>query len=229
MTDQKPTTEAPKVVPTPAAQAPAPKKGMSRGGKIALGIIGGCLILLLVGGVVAFVLVKRAAKKVSQEIEKGIQETDMQQWQKEWKGLSEKLGEGLEETEKATEEKGKVEDTLSDSVVAITLNTVKKMDAIKTTKPREGYEFVDVNVTLKNETDEDIVIYASDFMLRDSRYTEYNQATLEEGDLATPIESAQNLPAGKQIKGDMVFEVKTGVGALQLIYNGQKKLTFDIE
>jgi hypothetical protein len=229
MTDQKPKTEVPKVAPTPAAQAPLPKKGMSRGGKIALGIIGGCLILLLIGGIVAFVLVKKAAKKVSQEIEKGLEQTDMQQWQKEWQGVSEKLGETFEETEKATEEKGKVGSTLSDNIVAITLSNVKKMDAIKETRPKEGYEFVDINVTLKNETEENITVYATDFILRDLRFTEYNQATLEEGDLSTPIKNIQDIPKGEKISGDIVFEVKKGVGALQLIYNGQKKLIFDIE
>jgi len=229
MTDQKPKTEAPKAAPTPTTPTTPPKKGMSRGGKIALGIIGGCLILLLIGGIVAFILVKKAAKKVSQEIEKGLEQTDMQQWQKEWQAISEKLGETLEETEKATEEKGKVGSTLSDKIVAITLNNVKKMDVIKETKPKEGYEFVDINIMLKNETDEDITVYATDFILRDLRFTEYNQATLEEDDLSTPIKNIQNIPKGEKISGDIVFEVKKGVGALQLIYNGQKKLIFNIE
>lgn len=231
MIDQKPQEapkEAPKVTPTPPA-APAPKKGLSRGGKIALGIIGGCLIILLIGGVLAFVLIKKAAKKVSQEIEKGLQQEDMQQWQKEWQGISEKLEKGLEEVEKVAEEKGKVGSTLSDGLVTITLNAAKRIDAIKSTKPREGYEFVDVNITLKNETDEDITIYTNDFILKDLRFTEYNLAMLEEGDLATPIANIQNIPAGKQIKGDIAFEVKKDVGALQLVYNGQKRLIFDIE
>jgi hypothetical protein len=229
MANQKP-QETPKAAPAPAAQPPASKKGMSRGGKIALGIIGGCLVLLLVGGVVAYFLVKRAAKKVSQEIEKGIEQTDVQDWQKEWQSFSEKLEEGLEEAEKATgEQKGKTGSTLTDGVVAVTLNSTKKADAIKETKPQDGYEFVDVNVTLENKSKSDIVVYTTDFLLRDSRFTEYNQASLEEGDLSNPIESVQNIPTGKQVLGDMVFEVKKDVGALQLIYNGEKKLVFDIE
>jgi flagellar basal body-associated protein FliL len=50
-------------------QPAAPKKGTS-GLKIFLGIVGGCLVLLIIVGVVGWFLVKKAAEKAKEEFEK---------------------------------------------------------------------------------------------------------------------------------------------------------------
>lgn len=67
-TTQTPSQTAPQ-------QAAAPKKGGS-GLKIFLGILGGCLVVLIIVGIVGWFLVKKAAKKAGEEFEKASQELE---------------------------------------------------------------------------------------------------------------------------------------------------------
>lgn len=61
--------------PQAAAQPEAPKKG-GKGLKIFLGILGGCVVILIIVGVVGWFLVKNAAKKAGQEWEKALNEIE---------------------------------------------------------------------------------------------------------------------------------------------------------
>ncbi|MEW6407689.1 MAG: hypothetical protein AB1465_03290 [Patescibacteria group bacterium] len=71
-TPTQPTGQAPQAPQT--SQAPAPKKGS--GLKIFLGILGGCLVVLIIVGIVGWILVKKAAKKAGEEFEKASKELE---------------------------------------------------------------------------------------------------------------------------------------------------------
>lgn len=57
-----------------APQAAEPKKG--KGLKIFLGILGGCVVILIILGVVGYFMVKRAAKKAGEEWGKALNELE---------------------------------------------------------------------------------------------------------------------------------------------------------
>lgn len=71
-TTQTTQTPTPQASPQAAPQTPAPKKG--KGLKIFLGILGGCLVVLIIAGIVGWIMVKKAAKKAGQELEKASKE-----------------------------------------------------------------------------------------------------------------------------------------------------------
>lgn len=59
----------------PPTPAPAPEK-KGKGLKIFLGILGGCLVILIILGIVGYFMVKRAAKKAGVEFEKALNEIE---------------------------------------------------------------------------------------------------------------------------------------------------------
>jgi hypothetical protein len=222
--------EAPKAAPAPKEAAAPTKKGMSTGAKVGIGIGIGCLVILIAGAVIGYVLVKRAAKRVETELEKAKPLEKLEQelanlpQPEEFEELTE---EGVEE--EVEEVSGKIGDTLSDGKVSVTVNSVKHLDKIKAEEPYEGNEYIDANVTLKNETKEETTVFTSNFTIRDSRFNKYYIAFLEEGTLENPISSWQYIPEGEKITGNIVFEVKKGVEGLELVYKGEKELKFKLE
>jgi len=74
MTNETQTAQIPQSSPQ-APQAPAPKKG-GKGLKIFLGILGGCVVILIILGVVGYFMVKKAAKKAGDEWNKALNELE---------------------------------------------------------------------------------------------------------------------------------------------------------
>lgn len=198
-----------------------PKRVMPKSRKIALSIIGGCLVLLIIGGVTAFFLVRKTAKKVSEEIERSLKET--QGWRKEWTEIAKEIEKDIES------ERGQIGSTLTDGYVAITLNSVKELTKVDKIKPAKENRFINVNVTLENKTDDDIMVYSSFFVISDAKSNEYGQVYLVKKNLEHLIKDSQNIPAEGKISGDIIFEVKKEAKELKLIYKGERKLTFDLE
>lgn len=60
---------------TPPTPPQAPKKG-GKGLKIFLGILGGCVVILIIVGIVGWFMVKRAAKKAGDEWGKALNELE---------------------------------------------------------------------------------------------------------------------------------------------------------
>ena len=205
------------------------KKGLSKGGKIIFGFISGCFVILIIMGVIAYLFLRSASERAGEEIERAMENTETSEWQEQWQEFSSQLEEEIEGISQDLEEKrGVVGDVLSDGSVSITLNSENKEDQIGSAAPREGYDFIIFDLDLLNQTNEEIIFYSSELHLRDSVYTEYNQAALGEESGYELLRTMQNVLPGKIISGKIVFEVKNDARNLELIYIGEKKLIFEI-
>lgn len=80
------------------SRTPAPKKGKSL--KIFLGILGGCVVILIIVGIVGWILVKKAAKKAGEEFKKVSKE--LEQSFNELEKTNPSLNEQLKNLEDAT-------------------------------------------------------------------------------------------------------------------------------
>lgn len=222
----------PKTSPAPPPPVtPPPQKGMSTGGKVAIGFGISCLVLILVGAVVGYILYKQAAKKVKEELNNfapsKLEESlsnlpSVEEFDKTIKEIE-------EEASKSTEKTGQLNEALSDGEVEITVNSVGHLGSIGTNMPvTEGNEYVRINVKLKNETQKEITVFTSNFTLRDSNFDKYYVAYLEEGSLENLISAWQYIPADKEITGNIVFEAKKDITNLEVVYDGQAQLQFEL-
>ena len=205
------------------------RKALSKGSKIVFGFISGCFVILIATGVIAYLFLRSASERAGEEIEKAMENTETSQWQEQWQEFSSQLEEEFEGIGQDLEEKrGAVGDVLSDGSVSVTINSAEKEDKIGSAAPREGYNFIVVDLDLLNQTNEEIIFYSSELYMRDSVYTEYDQAALEEDSGYELLRTMQNILPGKTIGGKVVFEVKDDAENLELIYLGEKKLIFEI-
>lgn len=92
---------------TSAASAPTPKPRKGSGLKILLGILGGCVVILIIIGIVGWILVKKAAKKAGEEFEKASKE--LEQSVNGLEKVSPSLNQQLENLENATSTPSKEE------------------------------------------------------------------------------------------------------------------------
>lgn len=217
--------------PTDSASAVPPKKKKKKknGRKAAYGIIGGCTVILIVAGVIAYFALRSISERASEELESALENADNSEWQQVWKDFTTQMEEEMGEAERDIEEvEGGVGDNLSDGKISISLNSERKEDRIGSMPAREGYEFVILNVDLTNQADEEIIFYTSDFHLRDSIFTEYGQVVPSDDSGLDLFKTMQNILPGKKTGGDIVFEVKREATGLELIYIGDKKIIFEI-
>lgn len=183
------------------------------------------LVVLVVLGIVSYILIRRAGSN----IEKRLQDIEDSDVGKNWQTISEEVEQEIKEGDEAMEEeRGMVTDVLSDGEVAIALDLVDRKEEIGEDRARDGYEFVILDLSLKNQKYEDMVLYSSKFILRDKIYTEYRTVVLEEEGINLMGET-QDIKARETLEGSIIYEVKKDVGMLEFIYMGEKKLVFEIE
>ena len=214
---------------TSSASSPVPpkKKGMSTGGKVALGLGIGCLVVILVGAIVGYFIYKQASKKVKEELN-NFSPAKLEESLSNLANSAEieKIAEELEDSTNPTS--GKLKEPLSDGNVEITVNSFQRSAKIKDSTPAEDYEYIIMNVKLKSKATEVATVFTSNFVLRDNQANEYYIAYIEEGVLEKPISAWQYLSPNQEVSGDVVFEVKKGIKGLQVVYSGQKELQFDL-
>lgn len=103
---------------------------------------------------------------------------------------------------------------LGDNILIV--NSIEKSNGSEWDKPKEGYEFVIVNVTIKNGGSSEISYNPYDFKMQNSKGQITDQAfTII--DTETSLSSG-NLVAGGEVSGTIVFEQPTGDEALVLRY-----------
>ncbi|NQU99948.1 MAG: DUF4352 domain-containing protein [Parcubacteria group bacterium] len=184
------------------------------------------LFLMLILGVGSYIVIKYLANKAGENIEERLGPVSNSDWQDEWQQITEGTKEDTV-NKRLEEERGAERDILSDGEVAISLNLVERHEEIGEEKAREGYEFVVLKLHITNQKYEEILFYNSNFILRDSRYTEYNVANIESDEINV-LKGMQNIPSRDWIEGSIIYEVQKEVGTLEFLYTGEKKLIFEL-
>jgi len=228
-TKPTPPTSPPPITPSPVT--PPNKKGMSTGGKVAIGLGCGCLILLLIGAIIGYFVYKQASKKVKEELN-NYSPQKLEESLTDLSGIDE-FDKTIKEIEdgvsKSTSKTGKMNEALTDGEVEMTVNSTKKLTSIEHNTLADGHEYIVVNMKLKNKTKKEITVFTSSFFLRDGDFNKYYTAYLEEGSLSNLISAWQYIPSDKEITGDIVFEVKKDAVGLGVIYDGEVELQFKLE
>ncbi len=186
------------------------------------------LFLMFALGVGSYILIKYLANKVEDSTEERLSTISNSDWQNEWQKITRGTENDNTENQQLEEENGKEGDILSDGNVSISLSIVEHREEIGKEKPREGYEFLVLRMNIMNQTMEETYFYSTNFILRDSRYTEYNMKTINT-DEYNLIKGVQNIPSEGWIDGQVIYEVQKEVGKLEFLYMGEKKLIFEIE
>lgn len=224
-----PTTSPPS---EPPAGQPPQKKG--KGWKIALGIGGGCLILIIIGAVIGFFLVPRGVQKAGQELnqfneefasELSNLEAEINEMNAEDFGdyTSEEFAEDFNVDVEVDSSKnvlsGGVGDTLQNELLTATINSVEFLPKIGSSTPRDSSDqFLKLNLTLENLSDASLSIIASSFYLNDDQDYEYYPANVSNKDLQNTLE-LRVIQAGQEESGNLAFEVPKNVGQLTLNYD----------
>lgn len=180
--------------------APVAKKS-GKGWKIALGILGGCLVLLIIAAVVGFLLVKKGVKTVENNINEWASEFENANWTLEEESIT------WEDNLNVATESGKVGQTLKNDEFALTVNSIKYQDAIGGYGPFDGYQYMIVNLTYENLSKENTIIYSTDVLVTDAMFNEYYPFLLGAEEVDKPLVNMQNLPAGESLTGNYVFEI----------------------
>lgn len=183
------------------------------------------LFVMLTIGVGSYVLIKYLANKAEENVEEKMGSVSNSEWQSEWK----KIEEAKEEIKgkNIEEERGREGDILSDGEISISLSLVERKGKIGEDVAREGYEFVILRMNIMNQKTEDVYFYGTNFILRDSRYTEYNMKTIDTSEYNL-IKGMQNIPGEGWIDRQAIYEVRENIGNLEFVYMGEKKLIFEI-
>ena len=184
------------------------------------------LFLMLILGVGSYILIKYLANKAEQSVEERLGAVSNSEWQSEWQKITEETKDDIK-NKRLEEERGGESDVLSDGEISIVLNFIERKEEIGEEKAREGYEFVILNLNIRNQKYEEVLFYNSNFILRDSRYTEYNTKSIENDEINL-LKGMQNIPAREGIEGSIIYEVQKEVGVLEFLYTGEKKLVFEI-
>jgi hypothetical protein len=185
------------------------------------------LFLMLILGVGSYVVIKYLANKAKDGIEERLGSVNNSEWQDEWMKITEGTKEDII-NKNLLEERGVEKDILSDGEVTVSLNLVERHEVIGENKAREGYEFIILKLNITNQKYEEILFYNSNFILRDSRYTEYSLANVESDEINL-LKGMQNIPGREWIEGNIIYEVQKEVGTLEFLYMGKKKLVFEIK
>lgn len=181
------------------------------------------LFLMLTLGVGSYILIKYLANQSKQDIN----ETSGTANNSEWLKLTEATKDDIK-SKGLKEERGGESDVLSDGAISIVLNFTERREAIEGDRAREGYEFIILNLNIRNQKYEEAMFYNTNFILRDSRYTEYSTKSVKSDEINL-LKGMQNIPAREGIDGSIIYEVQRGVGVLEFLYMGKKKLVFEIE
>ncbi|MBU1177705.1 DUF4352 domain-containing protein [Patescibacteria group bacterium] len=212
---------------TPTEQPPA-SKGKSKGGKIACSITLGCLVAALISAVLGYYIYQQVQKRAEEKLE-GISFAELEKNLTNFPSTEEldKIAKNAaDDSAKSAQKSGQVGEELSDGEVTITVNSSQRQDKIGDNTPMADYEYIVVNVTLKNELQQEISVFTSNFFLRDGNANQYYEAYLEGDSVEQPIAAWQYLSIGQSIVGNIVFEAKKDVGDLDVMYDGEKVLEF---
>lgn len=183
------------------------------------------LIILLILGIVSYILIRKAGSN----IEKRLQEIEDSGLGKNWQTISEEAERGIKEENKILEEERGVEtDVLSDGEVAIVLDFVSRQQEVGGKSAREGYEFLILNLSIRNQKYEEVTLNSSNFILRDRIYTEYGSVLVDDSEDLNIISGTNNIKARESLNGSMIYEVKKEMSVLEFVYMGDKKLIFEI-
>lgn len=103
---------------------------------------------------------------------------------------------------------------LGDNILIV--NSIEKSNGSEWDKPKDGYEFVIVNVTIKNGGSSEVSYNPYDFKMQNSKGQITDQAfTIIDTDTSL---SSGDLAAGGEVSGTIAFEQPTGDEALVLRY-----------
>lgn len=223
---QKPKGTAPKPKPSkpaePVKPAPAAPKKSGTWWKVLLGILGGCLIIAIIAAIVGYFMLKKGVEKVGEGLENWEESLNEMNWNFDEDSWNEEWDEWLddiEDTGDQEETKGELGDKLENKAVSLQVKSYEFESKLGDLEPYDGYQFAIVNVKYENVADDDISLYLTDVYLTDSRYNEYYATETDQDEVDDLIESIQNIPEGKSVIGNYVFEVEKGSKGLEFIFN----------
>ncbi|MFH2105181.1 MAG: DUF4352 domain-containing protein [Parcubacteria group bacterium] len=237
MPGQKENTASKSTQPAvPSSQAPAaatssqpqPPKKKSKGLKIVLSIAVGCLVAVLIIAILGYYFYSQIKERAGEKVG----EIYLEELEKNFANLpnTEELDKIAEDIDKdvaeSTEKSGSLGEKLSDGEVIVTVNSFKKQDKVKNNTAVDNYEYVILNVTLENETQQNISVFTSNFSLRDGESNQYYEASLADDSLENQVAAWQTISAGEKESGNIVFEVKKEASDLKILYDGEITLEF---